>query len=273
MRAPVVLLALLLVPVASAHLGNFADTKTVIIPKEYYVQVDPRPQPLYANESVRFEVFLQSTRTGRYVTDTDVARLTFTLDGDSFSVDLQPTANESMAAPVTFPREGNWTTRLDVKDANGEHVAETWMDVFPDLPYRFRPLAADQFTDPGVNETTTFTVETFDPNTGERTDPLQDLKAKLEWWDDPHLNLLGTEEVSFTKEGPGTWRFEHVFRNKGQYHLRFGSTSGNLGYEDAPMLHMYALEETAEPSNEAPAPGLFVVLVAVGFLALFWQRR
>lgn len=282
MRAPVatmrpllavaLLFAALTAPGATAHINNFADTKTLDLAGLFYAQIDPQPQPIFANETTLFTVYLTSQRTGSYVTDLESVRLTFEANGTSLDVPLEPTANDSLAGNVTFPHRGNYTATLRVDDGSGGTDATTWMNVFPDLGFIVAPI--EEFVDPERNRTTAFSVRTIDPDTGQRVAVATDMRFRVQHWDDAHTRVLRTYEVELMPQKDGSFRFEHVFNATGQYHLYIGSTSAAVGYDDLPMLHVFVNDPLPEdPALARQTPlGLAILLAGLAVASLIRSR-
>lgn len=267
--ATLALITLLLAPGASAHINNFADTKTIDVAGAYYVQIDPQPQPLYANQSTTFTLYLTSRTNGSYVTQFDSIHLTLEADGTTLEVPLAPTANDTLEGSITFPHRGNYTTTLSLNDGVRHGQNTTWMDVFHD--YGFLVVPVDDFVDPIVNETTVFHIQTIDPQTKQRERVATDMRVKVDHWDNAHTRVLRTFNVELTPEPDGTFRFEHLFDQTGQYHMYVASTSAGLDYDDVPMLHVFANEAMPDEDKGVPL-GPLAALAALATVALLRRR-
>ena len=262
------LILLSLVPHAEAHVENYADTKSVEVGTAYLATLEPQPQPMFANASLTFFLLLSNRSSWETVT-VESASLTLQLGDVVKTVGLEALPNRTRAASLVLSVPGNYTATLVLNDSAGSHEATTYFEVFPDLPFRFQPI--EEYIDPQVNRTTRFRLQTLDPATGQPVPALDDLRMRLEWWNDPHTVLLGTDEVQLVAEDEATWRFEYVFPVTGMYHMRLASQSGALEYGEAPMLHAYALPPSPEEPNETPLP-LLLVLVAVVAAARLSRR-
>lgn len=260
---------LLLIPGASAHINNFADTKTIDVGGAYYVQIDPQPQPLYANQTTTFNVYLTSRLNGSYVTQFESIRLTLRSAGTVLEVPLKPTPNETLAGDITFPHRGNYTTTLSLDDGEREGENTTWMDVFHD--YGFLVVPVDDFVDPIVNTTTVFHVQTIDPTTKERKRVATDMRMQVDHWDNAHTRVLRSFMVDLSPQADGTFKFEHFFDQVGQYHMYVMSDSAGLDYGDVPMLHVFANEPLPDEDNGIPL-GPLVALAALAIVAFFRRR-
>lgn len=255
--------SILTVPYASAHIGNFAETKTIDLGGAYYVQIDPQPQPIYANGSATlFTVYVTSRTNSTYVTQFETIRLALEDNGTILDVPLAPTENKTLEGSVVLPRRGNYTTTLKIDDGSRQVENTTWMTVYHDYGYVVVP--ANDFVDPIVNETTVFNIQTIDPNTLERKDVATDMRFRIDHWDNAHARILRTYEVDLTRQPDGTFRFENVFDQPGQYHMYIASRSAGLDYGDVPMLHVFANEALPDEDNGIP----FAPLVALAALAL-----
>lgn len=266
LRTLALLAALALAPSAAAHINNFADTKTIDLQSAYYVQIDPQPQPLYANETTTFTVYVTSRGNGTYVTQFSEIHLTLEDNGTSLDVDLKPTENDTLEGTITFPHRGNYTTTLKIREGDRHVQNTTWMDVFHDYGYLVVPV--DDFVDPIVNETTVFHIQTIDPSTKERKSVATDMRVRVDHWDNAHTRVLRSFNVELAPQPDGTFRFEHVFDQTGQYHMYVASNSAGLDYDDVPMLHVFANEPLPEDKENAIPLAPFVILAALAIAAL-----
>lgn len=273
-RATLTLAALAILtvmPAASAHINNFADTKTIDVAGAYYVQIDPQPQPLYANQTTTFTVYVTSRTNGSYVTHFNNIHLTLEEDGTILDVPLEPTANETLVGTITFPHRGNYTTTLKLDDGTRHGENTTWMDVFHDYGYLVVPV--DDFVDPIRNETTTFFVQTIDPLTRERKQVATDMRFKIEHWDNAHTKVQRTYYTDLMPQSDGTFKFEDTFTELGQYHLYVGSTSAGLDYGDVPMLHLFA-NDPIDDDDEKGIPFVAPLLaLAIASAIVIFRKR
>lgn len=258
------------IPSASAHINNFADTKTIDVAGAYYVQIDPQPQPLYANHSTTFTVYLTSRTNGSYVTQFDSIRLTLKSGDTILEVPLQPTANETLAGDIVFPHRGNYTTMLTLNDGVRQGQNTTWMDVFRDYGYLIVPV--DDFVDPIVNETTTFHVQTIDALTKARKNVATDMRMQVDHWDNAHTRVIGSFMVDLTPQPDGTFRFEHRFDQVGQYHMYVMSDSAGLDYGDVPMLHVFANDPIDDDEKGIPLVAPLLALAIASAIVIIRKR-
>ena len=276
LRTLALLAALVLAPSAAAHINNFADTKTIDLQSAYYVQIDPQPQPLYANESTTFTVYVTSRGNGTYVTQFTEIHLTLEDNATTLDVDLKPTENDTLEGTITFPHRGNYTTTLKIREGERHVQNTTWMDVYHD--YGFIVVPVDDFVDPLRNRTTVFHLQTIDPDTRERERVATDMRLKIDHWDDAHTRVLRSYEVTLTPQEDGTFRFEDVFTELGQYHMYVASDSAGLAYDDAPMLHVFVTDPIDEGGSPIPGPApaliaaLVLILAAIA-VSVYTRRR
>ena len=262
----ILLVAITIGPTASAHINNFADTKTIDVAGTYYVQIDPQPQPLYANESTTFTLYVTSRLNGSYVTQFENIHLTLQDNDTIVEVPLEATPNDTLVGTMSFPHKGNYTTTLRISDGVRHGENTTWMNVYHD--YGFIVVPVDDFVDPIRNETTTFHIQTIDPETKERKRVANDMRFKIEHWDNAHTPVLRTYEVELEPQDDGTFKFEDVFTDLGQYHMYVASDSAGLDYDDVPMLHVFANDPLPEDEGNGIPLAPWAILVALGLAAL-----
>lgn len=258
------------IPTANAHINNFADTKTIDVAGAYYVQIDPQPQPLYANETTTFTVYVTSRTNGSYVTQFESIRLTLKSGDTILEVPLQPTANETLTGDITFPHRGNYTTMLSLDDGVRQGRNVTWMEVFRDYGYIIAPV--DDFVDPIVNETTIFHVQTIDPVTKARKSVATDMRIQVDHWDNAHTRVIRSFMVDLTPQPDGTFRFETRFDQVGQYHMYVMSDSAGLDYGDVPMLHVFANDPIADEKKGIPLAAPLLSLAIASAIVIFRKR-
>lgn len=270
MRRVLVLLALILVaPAASAHVETFTQAKPLSI-GPYNAVVQPKPEPMFANTALTMTAVFSTAADGRFA-DPDAKLVLVRPTGEPQEAALEPDGSGYQVASIAVFEPGNYTARIVVTDAEGEHANSTTFFVYPDLPIRIR-TADSSAPDPLVGKPYEIQIETIDKTELTRKDALTDLTLVLERWKDDHSEMLGSQSVPLERAGAGLWGATHTFDVKGMYHLRFSSVSGGFKPDDVPILHVYALDPPPG-SNPTPVPAAgALVALAVGALALARRR-
>lgn len=266
---PALLLALLLAPVASAHLENQNQASTLEA-GPYLVYLEPRPSPPFAGDMVTFSALISSAETGGLLHRVPATVLVAGPGGFSSRKEMQPDGTGYLLASMVIPNAGVHSVRVFVRNTttNETSSADTEIEVFPNLPFRIR--AVDQTQDVVTNTTTPIVVEVVDSISLSRKDAFADLDVRIERWTNDHRELLGTTDVEPTRTGAGLWRIEHRFDAAGMYHIRFASADGAFNYSEVPLLHVYVNEPPPAAKNEAPLPG---ILALAGALVLAGALR
>lgn len=268
------LLTLSFAPSASAHSETVAQGRALEIGK-YVAYLNPDPSVLYANTSNQ-AFTLQVTRSDVSGYASVEARMTITGPGINETLEFRPVNQQYMIASTTIPNHGNHTVRVVLLDDDGAHEETTTLEVYPDFPFRLRPLDPEQDVLP--DRTTTLAYEVVDPITLERIDAFDDLTVRVEHWSPDHATLLETEDLVATRASVGLWRVTHVF-DEGHYYIRFASDDGGFNYDDLPLLHtnVFAPLTADEPDAQTPAPGalgaaLALAVAAGGTARARWRR-
>lgn len=238
----------------------------------YVAHLNPDPEVLYANTTNQ-AFTLQVTRPGQEgYAQVDAALHLRSADGAfDETLEFRRINSQYMIATTTLHEPGAYAARLVLRDDAGEHEGTTSFDVYPDHPFRLRPLDPTLDVIAGVRAKLVY--ETVDPITLERIDAFDDLTVRIERWSEEHAARLGTEEVQAQREGVGLWRVEHVF-GEGHHYLAFASDDGGFNYNDLPLLHtdVYANQAVDEP-DETPAPAALAAVAALGAGAALLGRR
>lgn len=278
MRAPLLAAAILLAlpllavmafaPSAGAHSETVAQGRALEI-GNYVAYLNPDPSVLYANTSNQ-AFTLQVTRSDVSGYATVEASMTIIGPGINQTLEFRPVNQQYMIASTTIPNHGNHTVRVTLMDDEGAHEETTTLEVYPDFPFRLRPLDAEQDVLP--DRTTTLAYEVVDPITLERVDAFDDLTVRVEHWSPDHGTLLETEDIAATRVSVGLWRITHVF-GEGHYYIRFASDGGGFNYTDLPLLHtnvfapLGADEPSARGGLQTPAPGALGAALALAAAA------
>lgn len=270
MRAALVLVALLLAPVAAAHVESYSQGRALSA-GPYLMFFEPRPAPPFAESPSSLVVQVSDNATGMLLRD--VPATVAVVGPAEFNVTkpLQSDGTGYQIASMTFPAPGNYTARVELRDPeNGTHGADAQFEVFPNLPFRIRPV--DQALDVYTGQSTPIAFESVDPLSLERKDAFSALDVRIERWSEDHRQFLGQEDTAAQKLGVGVWRIDHVFKEPGMHHIRFASGAGGFNYDQVPLLHVYAIsEEAAGGGKDAPAAGA-LALAALAAMALLRRR-
>lgn len=272
--APLAILALLAsASLASAHVENYSQAKALQA-GPFLVFFDLRPSPPFADTATSIVVQVSDSKTGTLQTRAPTTVLVAGPGEFSERKKMEPDGTGYMVASMVLPERGNYSARVFVQDDAGEqHAADTEFEVFPNIPFRIRPV--DQTTDVIVGERAPLAFDVVDPVTLQGRE-LPDLRVRLEHWSEDHTKFLGSEETPTTKASPSVWRIEPVFNASGMYHIRFASSAGGFNYADVPLLHVYALSPAAAgltDTEDTPAAGALLVLGALAAVALLLRRR
>lgn len=278
MKAMLLLLAALLAaPLASAHVEGFSQSKTLAA-GPYTVFLQPKPDVIFANTTVTISAQVADNMTGQIARNVTATMLVGGPDGFNKRTEMRFDAGTGYLIGVTaLPARGNYSFRLLLKAPDGAtHVAETELEAYPNLPVRIR--AGDAAQDVFVGRPAGLTFQVVNTTTLQPSDAYDDLTIRYERWSDDHSAMLGVEDGTLTRVGPGLWQANHTFPERGMYHLKFASQAGGFTYADVPILHTYAtappqadIEDA--PSRSVPAPGLAPLAVALGVAALVALRR
>lgn len=277
MRTPPILLALALAMLllatlpAEAHVETFSETATMDVGR-YSALIDPRPAPLFQGASLSFTAILTDKTTGRMATDVTAVLNVTAPSGATKSTTLRPDQTGYLVGALILNESGNHTARLTVSGPDGTSEGTTWLDVYPNLPWRIVP--GDATFDPYAGVRSTLEFQVINATTYQGDGTLDDLTMRLEHWTDDHGTLVRADEVPLTHAGGGLWRAEYTFPTTGMYHMRFASEAGSFTYDDVPLLHMYATEPPADAGrNETPGPLAAAALLALAGVALALARR
>lgn len=268
-------LALALAPtLASAHIETFSQAKPLVV-GPYNAIVEPVPAPAFANTALTVRALFTTIETGRYPKSVD-ASLEFILpDGTNTTRALEPDGKGYYLASVAVRGAGEHVARIHVDEDGKRHTADTTVTVYPDVAVRLKPADTD-IGDPFVGQPYPLGVAIVDNVTRRPSDVLTDLSVRLEHWTDDHTTLLSSQDLVLDKRTTAVWAREHVFPEKGMYHLRFASRSGGFNYDDVPLLHVYASDAPAvtdEDGARRESPlGLAALVVALA-LAVVLRRR
>lgn len=260
-------------PGASAHIELFSQAKSFQF-GNYSVLIDPQPVPLFAESPLTMYALVYDFQTQTQRIDVNVTVRFHDDQPYSENLTLEPNQQERrLVKPFTVPAGYDYAADVTLWDANQTFSGNATFTVYPNLPYRIRPV--DEELDVEANVTTNLEVEIFDPQTQQRVNVLDDLTVKAEHWTNDHGRILDSHEFKMTNRGEGVWGADHAFPDVGMWHLWFASESGNMEYYDAPMFHMYALEPREGGGDAARSPGIgpVLALVFVGLATLLISRR
>lgn len=274
MRLTLLLATLLLAPLAAAHVSDYAQTRTVVA-GPYNVFFEPRPIPPFANTTVSLVAQFSDVNTGTLLRSVPATVIVGGPNEFNARKNMEPDGTGYLFAAMVLPVRGNYSARILVHDdKSGENYsADVEFEVFPDIPYRFRPV--DQNIDVYTGQVTPMAFEVLDPATLGPKDTLPDLSVSVEHWSEDHSTFLGAEPYPATRVGSGTWRISPTFPEKGMYHMRFGSVAGGFNYADVPLLHIYAIDPATASGDggDTPLPSVSLVGAAVVGVALLLRRR
>ncbi|HET6405840.1 MAG TPA: hypothetical protein VFH78_14450 [Candidatus Thermoplasmatota archaeon] len=275
MKHVAIALALLaLAPLASAHVESYTQSRSMAV-GPFLIYFEPRPTPPFAQSTVSMVAQFSDNNTGTLLRDVPSRVQVEGPDGYAEEKTMAPDGTGYHIASLVLPAAGNYTARVHVTDRSSgqEYSAQTDFEVFPNIPFRIRPV--DSEADAIVGVRTPLAFEVIDPTTFARKDP-GDLRVRIEHWSEDHTEFRGAEEVSPTRLSPGVWRIDHVFRSSGMYHIRFASDAGGFNYADVPLLHVYATAAGTPPpqeGNDTPWPTLGAVAVALLAALLLTRKR
>lgn len=278
MRTALVLVSLALLaplaPFADAHVESYSQSRALSA-GPYLVFFEPRPQPPFANATASMVAQFSENDTGSLIRSVPATVLVGGPVGFAERKRMEPDGTGYHVASMVLPARGMYSARVVIRDdARGENFSvDTEFEVFPDIPYRIRPV--DQALDVFIGQRTPLAFEIVDPLTLTSKDTLTDLSVRIEHWTDDHTTFLGADEVAAHRVTSGVWRVDHLFRETGMYHIRFASTTGGFNYADVPLLHVYAIEPpgASSVSKDTPGPAWGLVLVLVAAVALLRHRR
>lgn len=260
---------LLLTPTAVSHFEGYSETTATNV-GPYSVVVEPSSNPIYSGDVLQLAITA-------YGTDGRAAKvephLNVTLpNGTTFSMRTTTLTPGYSTAVFQPPTRGNYTILIGLTDANGTHNGTTNIDVYPDLGFALVPL--DPSVDVTTNTSQTVRFQTIDPETSFPDTRLKDIIVRIQHWNDNHTALTNTIELPLQPEGASTWALSFRFPDRGMYHMAFRSDSGNITYEDIPLLHTFATDPVpAAGGAETSALTPMLLLTFFASLALARPRR
>lgn len=270
-------LALLVIaaPLASAHVDAYSQSRALEA-GPFLVFFEPRPAPPFAEHTSSILVQISDAATGTPLRDASASVVVGGPAGFTERKPLESDGTGYLLASMVFPEAGNYSARVLVRDSENEtHAADTEFEVFPNLPFRIRPV--DAALDVSTDQLTPIAFEVVDPVTLDRKDDaFEALDVRVERWTEDHAQFLGAEQAGAQKTGVGVWRIDHTFKAPGMHHLRFASPDGGFNYADVPLLHVYALtpeQAGVDEANGTPGAGLWGAIVAIGLALLLLRRR
>ncbi|HVM45719.1 MAG TPA: MYXO-CTERM sorting domain-containing protein [Candidatus Thermoplasmatota archaeon] len=270
--AALALVALLLVPAALAHVESYTQSRALQA-GPYLIFFDPRPTPPFAEQTVSLVAQFSDANTGTLLRSVPATVIVAGPEDFADRRRMEADGTGYHVASMVLPARGNYSARILIQDdAKGEtYSADTEFEVFPDIPYRIRPV--DQTADVFTGQRTPLAFEIVDPVSLARKD-VADLSVRIEHWTEDHTEFLGAQDATATRVATGVWRIDHAFERVGMYHIRFASVAGGFNYADVPLLHVYAtapFDASANGGNDTPWPALSV-LAALALVALLRRR-
>lgn len=266
-RVLAVLLVLALahaLPSADAHISGFSQARSLTV-GPYLAYLSPSPETVYANATLTFSAQYADGKTGAALSKHVPSSIQVGGPGAFHkTLELVDDGAGYQVASLTLPSPGNYTARLIVEADGKQYTNDTDFRAYPDLPVRIAP--ADTAQDIVAGSRVPLVIETRDPITLQPHDIVKDLTVRVEHWSEDHKTMYAYEDMTANRTATGTWRFEYRFGEAGMYHMRFASTSGAFGYDDVPLLHLYA---TPRSAADKPAPGPSLAAVAVGLVAAY----
>jgi MYXO-CTERM domain-containing protein len=269
------LAAALFAPLASAHVEDYSQSRALQT-GPFLVFFEPRPTPPFANQTATMVVQVSDAQTGSLLREVPATVLVAGPDGFTERKRMEPDGTGYLLASMQLPAAGNYSARVLLRDAQNEtHAVDTEFEVFPNLPFRVRPV--DQALDVYTGQRTPLAFEVLDPVTLARKDAFTDLTVRIERWSEDHAEFRGASETQAERTAPGVWRIDHTFEQNGMHHLRFASEAGGFNYADVPLLHVYATSPEpageADGGKDAPGSGALGALAALAAGALLLLRR
>lgn len=278
------LVATALAPAASAHFDDMNLNAATLRVGPYSAFFEPRPATPFAGAATSLVAQVAPTATGTPIRGNEVEVSVNVTGPGGMAVDrlMSPDSTGYFLTSLTFPQPGQYTAILKIREPSGaEHTNRTTLDVYPDLPYRVRPVdnALDVFT----NQTTPFAFEIVNATLLTRDTRLTDLQVRLEHWDDGHTRKLSESVIEAQRTPAGAWRADAVLPASGMYHLRFASSSGGFNYDETPPLHVYASNAVGSTDGAGSSDGartpfggaalvLLAALGAAGVLVVLRKR-
>lgn len=268
------LLALTLaLPHAAAHVENL-NQATTLQAGPFLVFFEPRPVPPFANATLSIIAQVSDVETGALLRNIPATTIIGGPGGFNERKTMQNDGMGFLLASAIPPAPGNYSARILLKDpkTNETHAGDVEFEVFPNLPFRIRPV--DATADTYVGQRSTLAFEIVDPITlARKPNAFDELDVRIEHWSEDHTIFLGAEEITPTQTTPGIWRIEHTFEDTGMYHLRFASDAGGFNYGDVPLLHVYATQAPVDETQSTPGAALGLALGALALAALALRRR
>lgn len=261
------LLAILALPHAAAHLESPTQGRALQA-GPYTVFLDPKPATIYANATNQQFTLEFGSPPAKPVT------ATLQLSGPNGFRAIVPFEDYDATrklAVVGFNASGEHAARLVLEDDEGEYLANLFLTVYPDLPFRVQP--ADPNLDVWSGESTAMRFETVRPGTTERFDALEGLQVLVMRMSSDHQRVLATQTMNATREDVGLFRLDHAFVEEGHYYLRFASPAGEFNTTDVPLIHLTAITRPPDTGGARTPASPAWALLALAAVAVAWRGR
>lgn len=263
MKALLATVAALLVAVPAA--GHFEQDESKLSASSagrfLFMQTDPSP----ALEGKPFDALLAINDEADFsaVTGADVALV---VAGEPHAA--RETVPGTYAVELALPRTGVHDVVWEFPASDGARA--TWnatVTVYRDLGVATVPAEAE--ADLYANTTATIGIKVVNATTGEPDPRVEDVVLRLERWSDDHKVMLGSDEHAAAARDDAWWVTARI-GDPGMLHIKVGSKSLGMGFDDTPYIHQYVLPAELAPKppvdDERPAP--VAPLAALAALAL-----
>lgn len=259
------------IPPAEAHLEPYSEAKVVQLGGDYSVYLNPQPAPLIADVPFEWSAFLG---VGAASTPVKGATVRVTIQEAPAAVGRSwPLAEVpgGYGAPTDgLPENGTYNLTIDARIEGRDLRGNTTVRVYKNIGATIAPKDAAQ--DATVNTTTRIALVTLGHD-GKARDAFGDLTVRIEHWNDAHTVLYDAREKALERKGGGEFLLTHEFEHTGMHHLLFASDTGGFGYNDTPLLHIYATRSFGDDSPEKQTPAAVGFGVVAAAIAAFALRR
>lgn len=265
------LAVVLLASPAAAHLEPYSESQVIRLADDHSVFLSPQPAPLIAGKPFEWTAYVGQGAFSSPVAGVSV-RVTVAKGPAAVnqSWPLVEMADAYRAPTDGLPANGTYNVSVRLESDGKTYVGAADIRVYQDVGATIVP--ENEAQDAYVNRSNRIAFLTVDAKS-RPIDAFQDLRIRLQHWNDQHTILHDEEERALARAGAGQWTLDYAFPHRGMHHLSFASRSGSFGFNDTPLLHVYAVADPGDGEEERRVPLAGPAAVAAGAVAIAFARR